>query len=628
MSQINVVAGEKYIIVVSNYATSTSGFDIIFGPTSSLSYGGSGSSSINWSGGVDTDWFKKENWGGCAIPSCSLDAIVNGGIILQPTIAAPANAKSVIINPGAILTLGTNKTLTVCENFTNLGSFDAKAGSTVIFNNSNFNQNIDGNLLGTNAFANVTVTKTGGAVKLFKNTEMKGDFMISNGSSAFTANNKLHFVGGDFTNNGTYLSGVIGSLELNGVIPQDYYNLSTLNHVVINNSDPTGVTIYSDLEIGNNGSLTLTNGKINTTPFTEVRVLNRTPASVSAGNSTSFINGPMRRRINPLGSYDFPVGHFINGYQLANINYNKPSSPTINDNIVATFQTYAVLPPPTGATDCGIVYSSPPLDNGKWNFVASDDPFSGEFQLTLHNTNYTNPSSKYTIMNDNGGGWMIANGNCAPSIVTAVVRTDIIGLLGDFGTAQAPSLLPIELLSINAKPFENSIRLNWITATEKENRGFEVQRSDDGGEFIDFGWKDGAGTTLNQQSYTYDDINVTSNVVYYYRLHQFDFNGQSSYSPIVSCELKGQRVKSYVFPNPVTDESILTYSLEQNSSVQISLVNTLGEEIIIQPNTSLQTGLQHLFINKSRLGIATGLYTLKISVNGKVEILKILLSAM
>jgi len=624
--QLNVVAGEKYIIVVSNYATSTSGFDIIFGSNSTISYGTSGSTSVNWSGGVDTDWFKKENWGGCAIPSCSLDAIVNGGIVLQPSINAAAAAKSVVINPGAILTLLSSKTLSVCENFTNLGSFDAKSGSTVIFNNTNFNQNIDGNLVGTNAFANVTVTKSGGAVKLFKDTEMKGNFMVSNGSSAFTANNKAHYVGGNFTNNGTYLTGLSGSLELNGIISQNYYSLSTLNRVYINNSDPLGVTIDSDLEIGNNGSLNLINGRINTTPFTEVRVLNRNSASVTSGNSNSFVNGLLRRSIFSLGSYDFPVGDATKGYQLANINFNEPSFPTINDNIVATFQPYPVLPLPTGGSDCGIVYSSPTLDNGKWNFIASNDPYSGQFQLTLHNTNYTNQSLNYTIMTDFGNGWMIANGNCSPSIVTAVVREDITGLLGDFGTAQGPSSLPIEMLSFNVKSHSESLQLNWITATEKENRGFEIQRSVAGSDFQNIGWRDGAGSTSNEQYYLFDDFNVSPNTIYYYRLHQLDFNGMSSYSSIISGQIKGRTLNATIFPNPVREEAILTYNLNQDSFVAISLINILGEEIIIQPSSNIQNGTQHLIINASHLNLATGLYTLRIAVNGSDEFLKLILS--
>lgn len=626
-SQINALAGEHYVILVSNYATSTSGFDIIFSNTSPIVYGGGGSNAVSWSGGTDTDWFKKENWGGCAIPSCSLDAIVNGGIILQPAISAPANAKSILINPGATLKLNSNKTLTVCENFTNLGTFNSGSGSTVIFNNNTFNQNIDGNLLGTNAFSNVTITKSGGVVKIFKDVEMKGDFMISNGSSAFSANSNLHIVGGDFTNNGNYLTGIAGILELNGSTPQNYYNFGTLNNVNINNVSASGVTIYSDLEVGNNGILTLTNGRINTTPFTEVRVLNRNISSVTSGNNFSFINGNLRRRINSQGSYNFPVGEASKGYQLANVNFNNISNPTTIDNIVVNFQPYASLPPSTGATDCGINYTSPVLDNGKWNFVSTSNAYSGDFDLTLHNLNYTNAAAQYTIMNDQGGGWMIANGNCAPSIVTAVKRNSMTGLIGDFGTAQGPGLLPIELLSFTAKPLSTFIQLNWTTGSEKENRGFDIQRSDANGAFETIGWINGAGTTNIQKYYQFNDINVKASTLYYYRLHQIDFNGKASYSPIISCQLKGRFLNASVFPNPVAEESVLTYFLENDANVMVSLINTLGEEIIIQENTLLHQGTQHLFIKTTPLHVSDGLYTLKINASGKEEFLKIIISS-
>ena len=156
------------------------------------------------------------------------------------------------------------------------------------------------------------------------------------------------------------------------------------------------------------------------------------------------------------------------------------------------------------------------LDNGKWNFVSSPNAFSGDFDLTLHNLNYTNAAAKYTIMNDQGSGWMIANGNCAPSIVTAVKRTSMSGLLGDFGITQGPSLLPIELLSFNAKPLPTSILLNWITASEKENKGFEIQRYNASGDFETIGWMNGAGTTNIQQSYQFNDVNVVTNTIYYW----------------------------------------------------------------------------------------------------------------
>lgn len=625
-NNLPVSTGDIYAIVVSNYATSTSGFDIIFGNGSPVSYGGGGLNSVNWSGGVDTDWFKKENWGGCAIPSCGLDAIINGGIVLQPGINASANAKSVLINPGASLTLNPSKSLTICENFTNLGTFTAAPNSTVIFSNPTFTQNIDGNVTGTNAFGNVTVTKSGGAVKLYQDCDMKGDFNISNSTSAFNANGKNHSVAGDFINNGFYLPGTNGTLILNGTSHQDYNSPSTLNNLTINNSSPGGIDVALVTPLSSTGILTLINGVLHTDPGAEVQVFNRASNAVTSGNNSSYIDGLLRRYINSQGSYDFPLGINSNNYQLANINFNDPTDTTLIDNIVGQFQTYSPLPPPVNSSDCGVNYTSPVLNNGYWFFDAFN-PNSGKFDMTLYNQNYTNVANKWTIMSYDGFNWNIADGNCAPSVPTAVQRTGMKGFGLYFGTAQGPSLLPIELISFNAFAETNSIQTLWTTLAEKNNSGFEIERADAGGEFKQIGWVNGAGNSTSAHSYRFEDKNVYPNIIYYYRLHQIDFDGHSSYSPTVAAQLHGKVLNASLFPNPVSEESELIYFLEEDANVSIHLINQIGQEIKLQEITHQLQGQQHVSINVKSLHVAAGIYTLRIHVNERDEFLKLIITS-
>ncbi|MBK9636442.1 MAG: hypothetical protein IPO63_00965 [Bacteroidetes bacterium] len=225
-TRLTVVNGERYALVVSNFSNSTSGFDIVFSNTSPILYGSSGNASV-WSGGVDTDWYKKENWGGCPIPTCVRDATINGGIVLQPTITGIATCKSIVINPGATLTIPAGQTLSVCEHFSNLGVLSAATTSTVYFGNAAVNQNINGNLTGSNAFGNFVVTKTGGVVTALQALDAKGNFTVSNATSTFNASGRYHKVAGNFTNLGTYTPGG-NTLELNGTAAQVYNNVGTL----------------------------------------------------------------------------------------------------------------------------------------------------------------------------------------------------------------------------------------------------------------------------------------------------------------------------------------------------------------------------------------------------------------
>ena len=182
----------EYALVVSNFSNSTSGFEIVFSSSSPINYAASGNASV-WSGGVDTDWFKVDNWGGCPIPSCTRDAIINGGIILQPILTGVANSKSLLINPGARLTIPSGITLNICENFTNLGVMNADPTSTVLFWNG-LNQNIGGNFLGGNGFGNLTVSKAGGLVTQLQPIDVKNVFTLSNPTSIYSVNWKVQKV--------------------------------------------------------------------------------------------------------------------------------------------------------------------------------------------------------------------------------------------------------------------------------------------------------------------------------------------------------------------------------------------------------------------------------------------------
>ena len=607
---IPVLTGERYVLVVSNFSNSTAGFDIVFSQISPVAYGSSGNSSV-WSGGVDTDWYKKDNWGGCPVPTCSRDAVINGGIVLQPTVTGVATCKSILINPGAVLTIPAGQTLSVCEHFTNYGILGAAAGSTVLFGNASVNQNMDGNLTGPNAFANLTITKTGGQVTTLQNVDVKGNFLISSATSSFNANSKLHRVAGNFTNAGVYTPGT-GTLDFFGSVGQLYTNPGTLNNVSMNHSGP-GVTLATNMYLGNTGMLTLNLGKIITTASFEVSVANRSALSVTTGNLSSFVQGYLRRYINAIGSYDFPVGEATKGYQRANMNFAYPGTPTAIDNLRVYFSIYGALPAPLGVTDCGVVFSNSALNNGKWTFTASNTPTSGNYDLTLYNTNYTNAANAWTIMSNNGGGWVLANGTCVVSPATAVRRNNMNGMF-DFGTAQGPSALPVHWLSVDAVPLESRIRVKWVTADEVDNMGFEVLKmTDDPAAFVPLGWIDGAGTTTKVNEYSFDDFNVIRGLDYFYKVRQIDFSGNESYSELVSARLGNtDDVFAYIAPNPVEENSKLYFELISNDDVQVDVINSLGELICSQKLSGLKRGQNAVNITSLCSQLMPGLYSFRL----------------
>jgi hypothetical protein len=114
------------------------------------------------------------------------------------------------------------------------------------------------------------------------------------------------------------------------------------------------------------------------------------------------------------------------------------------------------------------------------------------------------------------------------------------------------SNLPVELVYFVANGLTNTIELSWQTASEKNNKEFEILRSTDGKSFSKIGVVQGNGNSNVPLFYKFTDKDVKAGVIYYYQLKQVDFDGQSSKSRIASAmigEVKTMVVGN-ITPNP------------------------------------------------------------------------------
>jgi hypothetical protein len=163
--------------------------------------------------------------------------------------------------------------------------------------------------------------------------------------------------------------------------------------------------------------------------------------------------------------------------------------------------------------------------------------------------------------------------------------------------------LPVEMVYFNAKAEYQVSILEWMTATEKNNEGFYIERSADGKNWESLDFVQGAGTTNNQQTYTYIDERpaVGSN---YYRLKQVDYDGEFEYSDVRVVEFEGKKVSVDVYPNPVQD--FLNINIDgQVEEVMVSIFSVSGQ-LIRQENLSETNNS----INLNELD--AGLYFIKI----------------
>ncbi|MCH2045995.1 MAG: T9SS type A sorting domain-containing protein, partial [Saprospiraceae bacterium] len=116
-------------------------------------------------------------------------------------------------------------------------------------------------------------------------------------------------------------------------------------------------------------------------------------------------------------------------------------------------------------------------------------------------------------------------------------------------------VLPIKLLHFDVERISKvDVALEWSTASEINNEGFEIERMlDNETTFSKVAWLEGQGTTLNTSHYYFKDPNAYSGISYY-RLKQLDTDGKASYSDIKAVEgIREDSENITIFPNPVND---------------------------------------------------------------------------
>ena len=181
-----------------------------------------------------------------------------------------------------------------------------------------------------------------------------------------------------------------------------------------------------------------------------------------------------------------------------------------------------------------------------------------------------------------------------------------------FYKLDAPWFVPVELNSFNASLVNNNIILDWTTASELNNQGFEIEQSFDNEKFNQIGFVPGFGTTTEPKSYSYTDQSV-SNGKHYYRLKQIDFDGSVTYSEAVEAEvsLPANFALEQNYPNPFNPSTAIKYSFPKISFVQIKVFDVLGNEIETLVNEEKPAGTYELNWNASNLPSGVYFYQLK-----------------
>lgn len=187
--------------------------------------------------------------------------------------------------------------------------------------------------------------------------------------------------------------------------------------------------------------------------------------------------------------------------------------------------------------------------------------------------------------------------------------------------------VPVELVSFDAAVDNNVVSLRWITSTELNNHGFEIERRTPNSDFQTIGFIRGKGTTSEVSYYTYNDV-LNASGTYLYRLKQVDYDGTFEYSNEVQVDINAvptefKLVQNY--PNPFNPSTTITYSIPENGMVSLKVFNIVGEEVAELVNQIQEQGVYSVNFDAGNLSSSTYIYTLQFNgqlLNNKMQLMK------
>jgi hypothetical protein len=185
--------------------------------------------------------------------------------------------------------------------------------------------------------------------------------------------------------------------------------------------------------------------------------------------------------------------------------------------------------------------------------------------------------------------------------------------------------LPVELTSFTANVGKNAVVLNWATATEINNYGFDIEKSSDNLTWEKVGFVEGSGNSNSPKVYSFTDKNISSNKNYY-RLVQIDNDGTTDITNSIevnySGELAGYELAQN-YPNPFNPTTVIKYSIPETSNVQIKVYDMLGGEVADLVNEVKDAGSHIVNFNASEL--SSGIYIYSIQAGSFVQNMKMTL---
>lgn len=502
-----------------------------------------------------------------------------------------------------------NNTLTLRNPIAgNTANFITQANSSLVIEGSTAGINLPAQV---NQLQNLTVNNGSG---IGINNDITVDGQLNLTAGAFRLGNHSLTINGTISSTSGNLSaqpnanltingnGNAGTLRINA-------SNNLFNNISLNRTGAGQITVPDVIRIG--GVFDISAGKW-ITQTGQVQIENDDPDALQGFGVNNYIVGNLRRCVTSGNRYEFPVGTIAN-LELSSLLINSLSEPTC---INASFSEGITGTPPSGLEVNGNAIDDV-LNFGFW-ILNPTNAAVVNYDVNLVSRGHSNggvAAENHTVIkrNDASSNWQLlgeyssynASGNLTNPI--SVSRSNLTGFSEFAIGVSSEGSLPVELLSFNARKDFDAIWLNWITASEKDNDYFEIERGLSANQMRVIGKVGGNGTTHKQSHYEFkDDTKLFGKV--YYRLRQVDFDGAFEYSPIVMVDLQNLDQAIRLYPNPVKDHVNLLFERQNVKSVSVQIFDAGGRIVFQQEAMIDQSKLNNLDLKV----LAPGMYQVKI----------------
>jgi len=193
------------------------------------------------------------------------------------------------------------------------------------------------------------------------------------------------------------------------------------------------------------------------------------------------------------------------------------------------------------------------------------------------------------------------------------------------GSSGNSNPLPVELKSFTARVVNSEIKLHWVTETEINNYGFNIERKINELEWVTIGFVLGNGNSNSPKEYTYNDQNPSGFGTFLYRLKQIDNDGSHTFSPEIKIQYSviNEYKLSTCYPNPFNPSTTISYQIPKQSYVTLKIFDILGNELQTLTNEEQAAGKYEILFNAENL--SNGIYFYRLQVDEFTETKKMIL---